>query len=69
MNALQQWNQQKLNLTTESLRNPDLSSEAFIAARLDDSPAGQIRLMESILERATSKRVLLSYSAWFVSWI
>ena len=56
MNALQQRKQQELNLHLESGRNPDRSSEAFVAAHLSESPTGQIRLMESILERENMNR-------------
>ena len=56
MNASQQWNQQKLDLPTETQRNPDRSSEAFVASRLSQSPAGKVRLMESILERENMNR-------------
>ena len=50
MNVSQQRNQQELDLHLESSRNLDRSSEAFIASRLSESPTGEIRLMESILE-------------------
>ena len=56
MSALQQSNQQELNLHLESGRNPDRSSEAIIAAHLSESPTGQDRLMESILERENMNR-------------
>ena len=56
MSALQQSNQQELNLHLESGRNPDRSSEAFVAAHLSKSPTGQDRLMESILERENMNR-------------
>ncbi|MFT4901427.1 MAG: hypothetical protein ACI81V_000700, partial [Lentimonas sp.] len=56
MNALQQSNQQELDLHLESGRNPDRSSEAFIASHLSESPTGQVRLMESILERENMNR-------------
>jgi len=36
----------------------DTSSEEFIASRLSESPAGQIRLMESILERNNMRRAI-----------
>lgn len=51
MNVLQQWKQLELNLPRIPIGNPERSSEAVIAARLGDSPAGQVRLKESILER------------------
>jgi len=36
----------------------DTSSEEFIASRLSESPAGQIRLMESICERSNMRRAI-----------
>lgn len=36
----------------------DYSSEDFIASRLSESPTGQVRLMESILERSNMKRAI-----------
>lgn len=56
MSALQQSNQQELNLHFVSGGNPDRSSEAFIASHLSKSPTGQVRLMESILERENMNR-------------
>jgi RNA-directed DNA polymerase len=56
MSTSQQSNQQELNLHLESGRNPDCSSEAFVAAHLSESPTGQVRLMESILERENMNR-------------
>jgi len=56
MNASQQSKQQELNVHTKSGRNPDRSSEAFVAAHLSESPTGQVRLMESILERDNMNR-------------
>ncbi|MEM7792241.1 MAG: group II intron reverse transcriptase/maturase [Verrucomicrobiota bacterium] len=56
MSALQQPKQQELNLQLESGHNPDRSSEAFVAAHLSESPTGQVRLMESILERENMNR-------------
>lgn len=59
MSASQQWNQQELDLGKGTAgRNPDRSSEAFVAARLSESPTGQIRLLESILERENMERAL-----------
>ena len=37
---------------------PDTGPEAFIARRLSESPTGEIRLMESILERENMQRAL-----------
>ena len=59
MNSLQQRKQLELNLKfsdTDVIR--DLSSEEFIASRLSESPTGQIRLMESILERNNMRRAI-----------
>jgi len=56
MNVLQQSNQHELDLHLESGRNPDRSSETFVATHLSKSPTGQIRLMESILERENMHR-------------
>ena len=36
----------------------DTSSEDFIASRLSESPAGQVRLMESICERNNMRRAI-----------
>jgi len=35
-----------------------MSSEEFIAARLSESPAGQIRLMESVCERNNTRSAI-----------
>ena len=52
MSPLQQWKQFELYSEYPSqTASRDTSSEEFIAARLSESPAGQIRLMESICER------------------
>ena len=56
MGASQQMKQQELNLRIEPGRNPDRSSEAYVASRLSESPTGQVRLMESILERDNMNR-------------
>lgn len=58
MRAKQQWKQQELNLQLEPGIKPDRSSEAFIADSLSESPTGEIRLMESILERENMNRAL-----------
>lgn len=62
MSTLQQSKQLELNLGYEPQKRQDRSSEAFIAARLAESPTGQIRLLESILEsgnmRRATKRVI-----------
>ncbi len=59
MNILQQLNQLELNLVFLDTNVPrDTSSEEFIASRLSESPTGQIRLMESILERNNMRRAI-----------
>ena len=59
MNSLQQRKQRKLNLEFSGTGvHRDYSSEEFIASRLSKSPTGQIRLMESILERNNMKRAV-----------
>ncbi len=42
----------------EEPHRPDLSSADFIAARLAESPTGDIRLMESICERGNMRKAL-----------
>jgi RNA-directed DNA polymerase len=57
MNSLQQRKQLELNLKYSGTTvHRDYSSEEFIASRLSESPTGQIRLMESILERNNMRR-------------
>jgi len=59
MNPLQQLKQLELNLVFPDTTVPrDTSSEEFIASRLSESPTGQIRLMESILERNNMRRAI-----------
>ena len=59
MNPLQQWKQLELYSQYPSqTASRDTSSEEFIASRLSESPAGQIRLMESILERNNMRRAI-----------
>lgn len=58
MRSLQQWKQLKLNLGPVDDVLPSRSSEEFIASHLSESPTGQIRLMESILERSNMKRAI-----------
>ena len=58
MNASQQLNQPELNLESPPSRRQDFSSEAFIASRLAESPTGQVRLLESILERENRWRAI-----------
>lgn len=59
MNPLQQLKQLELNLKFPDTIVPrNTSSEEFIASRLSESPTGQIRLMESILERNNIRRAV-----------
>ncbi len=58
MSRLQQWKQPKLNLGPIARVAPDLSSERFIASRLAESPTGEPRLLESILEPENMQRAL-----------
>ena len=59
MKSLQQWKQLELysDIPGQTVER-DTSSEEFIASRLSESPAGQIRLMESILERNNMRRAI-----------
>ena len=59
MNSLQQWKQLELyrNIPTTHVRR-DTGSEEFIAKHLSESPTGQIRLMESILEQSNMNRAI-----------
>ena len=59
MKSLQQWKQLELYSEYPSqTASGDKSSEEFIASRLSESPTGQIRLMESILERNNMRRAI-----------
>jgi group II intron reverse transcriptase/maturase len=59
MSPSQQWKQQKLYSEYPGPRAiKDTSSEEFIASHLSESPTGQIRLMESILERSNMRRAI-----------
>lgn len=59
MSPSQQWKQLKLYSEGPGPRAiKDTSSEEFIAARLSESPTGQIRLMESICERSNMRRAI-----------
>jgi RNA-directed DNA polymerase len=58
MNSLQQWKQRELNWEIPVVLHRDYRSEEFIALHLSESPTGQIRLMESILERNNMKRAV-----------
>lgn len=59
MNSSQQWKQLELYSQYPSqTASRDTSSEEFIASRLSEGPTGQIRLMESILERNNMRRAI-----------
>ena len=59
MNPLQQWKQCKLYSDFLGIYvHRDTSSEELIASYLSESPTGQVRLMESILERNNMKRAI-----------
>ena len=58
MDSLQQRKQLKLNLGPVADLPPNRSSEEFIARHISEGPTGQVRLMESILERSNMKRAI-----------
>jgi len=58
MRSLQQQKQLELNLGPVAEMPPSHRFEEFIASHLSESPTGQIRLMESILERKNMKRAI-----------
>ena len=58
MRSLQQQKQLELNLGPVAEMPPSHRFEEFIASHLSESPTGQIRLMESILERNNMKRAI-----------
>ena len=59
MKSLRQMKQLELYSINPGPRaKTDTSSEDFIASRLSESPAGQIRLMESICERSNMRRAI-----------
>ena len=59
MKSLRQWKQLELYSINPGPRaKTDTSSEDFIASRLSESPAGQVRLMESICERNNMRRAI-----------
>ncbi len=59
MKSLQQMKQLKLYEKVPGTKvHRDFSSEDFMASRLSESPTGQIRLMESILERENWERAV-----------
>jgi len=59
MNSLQQLKQRELNWAVPVTEGPrDTRSEEFIASHVSESPTGQVRLMESILERSNMNRAI-----------
>jgi len=58
MNAKQPSSSSELGLNMSGQVCRDTGPEAFIAKRLSESPTGEIRLMESILERENMRRAL-----------
>jgi len=57
MNSLQHWKQLEVYSECPSQRaSKDTRAEEFIASCLSESPTGQIRLMDSILERNNVRR-------------
>ena len=59
MKSLRQWKQLELYSDNPGPRAiKDASSEDFIASSLSESPAGQVRLMESICERNNMRRAI-----------
>ena len=57
MNAMQPSSSLELDLMVSIRPSRDTGPEAFIAKSLSESPTGEIRLMESILERNLSIKV------------
>lgn len=58
MEAMQPSGSLELDLNVPGRTRRDTGPEAFIAKRLSESPTGEIRLMESILERENMRRAL-----------
>ena len=58
MNAMQPSSSLELDLKVSIRGSRDTGPEAFIAKRLSESPTGEIRLMESILERENMRRAM-----------
>ncbi|MBT7702084.1 MAG: group II intron reverse transcriptase/maturase [Verrucomicrobia bacterium] len=58
MNAKQPSSSLELDLKVSIRPSRDTGPEAFVAKRLSESPTGEIRLMESILERENMRRAL-----------
>ena len=56
MDAMQPSSSLELDLTVSMRPCRDTGPEAFIAKSLSESPTGEVRLMESILERANMQR-------------
>ncbi len=58
MNVMQPSRSLELDLNVPGRLRRDTGPEAFVAKRLSESPTGEIRLMESILERENMRRAL-----------
>ena len=58
MNDMQPSSSLELDLKVSIRPSRDTGPEAFVAKRLSESPTGEIRLMESILERENMRRAL-----------
>ena len=58
MNAMQPSSSLGLDLNVSGRLCRDTGPEAFIAKRLSESPTGENRLMENILERQNMRRAL-----------
>ncbi len=58
MDAMQPSSSLELGLNVSGRARRDTGPEAFIAKSLSESPTGEIRLMESILERENMRRAL-----------
>jgi hypothetical protein len=58
MSPLQQMKQRELNWEIPEPLPRDYRSEEFIASYLSESPTGQARLMENILERSNMNRAI-----------
>ena len=58
MNAKQPSSSLELGLELPEPERPDRGPEAFVAQRLSESPTGEIRLMEEILERENMRRAV-----------
>ena len=58
MDAMQPSSSLELGLNVSGRARRDTGPEAFIAKSLSESPTGEIRLMENILERENMRRAL-----------